>query len=28
MPIKADVYELDEVKKPSDMFENISNEGV
>ena len=28
MPIKADVFELDEVKKPSEMFDNISNEGV
>ena len=28
MPIKVDVFELDEVKRPSSMFDSISNEGV
>ena len=28
MPISVDVFELDEVKRPSDMFNSISNEGV
>ena len=28
MPIKVDVFELDEIKKPSSMFDNISKEGV
>ena len=28
MPIKTDVFELDEVKKPSSMFDNISSEGM
>ena len=28
MPIDVDVFELDEVKKPSSMYENIFNEGV
>ena len=28
IPIKADVFELDEVKKPSNMFNNITKEGV
>jgi len=28
MPIKADVFELDEVRKSSAMFDNISSEGV
>ena len=28
MPIKVDVFELDEVKRPSSMFDSISKEGV
>ena len=28
MPIGVDVFELDEVKRPSDMFNSISNEGI
>ena len=28
MPIKVDVFELDEVKKPSSMFDAICREGV
>jgi predicted nucleotidyltransferase len=28
MPVKVDVFELDEVKKPSKMFDSITNEGV
>ena len=28
MPIKVDVFELDEVKKPSSMFDRIRTEGV
>jgi predicted nucleotidyltransferase len=28
MPIKVDVFELDEIKKPSSMFDSIIKEGV
>jgi len=28
MPVKVDVFELDEIKKPSSMFDNITREGV
>jgi predicted nucleotidyltransferase len=28
MPIKVDVFELDEVKRPSSMFDSISKEGL
>ena len=28
MPIKVDVFELDEVKSPSSMFDRISKEGM
>jgi len=28
MPIKVDVFELDEVKRPSSMFDIISKEGL
>jgi predicted nucleotidyltransferase len=28
MPIKVDVFELDEVKRPSSMLDSISKEGV
>ena len=28
MPVKVDVFELDEVKRPSSMFDSISKEGV
>ena len=28
MPLKVDIFELDEVKKPSNMFDNIQKEGV
>jgi predicted nucleotidyltransferase len=28
MPIKVDVFELDEVKRPSSMYDSISKEGV
>ena len=28
MPVKVDVFELDEVKRPSSMFDNIIKEGV
>ena len=28
MPVKVDVFELDEVKRPSRMFDNIIKEGV
>ena len=28
MPIKVDVFELDEVKRPSSMFDIISREGL
>ena len=28
MPVKVDVFELDEVKKPSTMFDSITNEGL
>ena len=27
MPIKVDVFELDEIKKPSKMFDSIINDG-
>jgi len=28
MPIKVDVFELDEVKKPSSIYNNINKEGI
>ena len=28
MPIDVDVFELDEIKKPSRIFDSITNEGV
>jgi len=28
MPIRVDVFELDEVKRPSSIFDNINKEGV
>ena len=28
MPTKVDVFELDEIKRPSSMFDTISREGV
>jgi len=28
MPVKADIFEMDEVKKPSNLFSTISSEGV
>ena len=28
VPVKVDVFELDEVKKPSKMLDSITNEGV
>ena len=28
MPIKVDVFELDEVKRPSSMYDSINKEGV
>ena len=28
MPVKVDVFELDEIKKPSPMFDSINKEGV
>ena len=28
MPIKVDVFELDEIKRPSSMFDSINKEGL
>jgi len=28
MPVKVDVFELDEIKQPSLMYDNINNEGL
>ena len=28
MPVSVDIFELREINRPSDMFDNINNEGV